>query len=516
MTDITSAFTSDPQNDAEDYLRSVENAHRKEFGQFFTPQEVADFMVHWVLRSGEKGVHDPAFGLGSFLHALSGEARLNFSGSEVDPEMLKFWKARIPDSLAASVRQEDYLLSWGREFGNIVCNPPYLRFQNFANRKTVFEKLRRAGVNVSGYTNSASAFLLKSLIELRQGGRLAYIMPLEFLNTGYGIAVKRQLLEGSHIAALIKLDCERDVFPDATTSVGIILYDSARHFGSVRFFNVQSLEMLSAVLDSDPTAEVGYGELDPEDNWLPHFDNCTFIDSTDFVPLTQYGHFIRGIATGANKFFVLKQSGVKENRLSTADVTPVIAKSAQITSPIFTDIDIGDLIKNDARVLLFRPDTPLSNSAHSYIQYGERKGFNQGYITRHRHPWHKLERRQPAPLLFSVFSRGGYKVVRNKTSVLNLTCFHGFQPNIWGEKYLDHLFLYLLSPVGRRVASLFKRQYGDGLDKFEPGDLNRLLSPAPHILESLPQERVQAIMACVNEADEVACLTERLFEDMAL
>ena len=39
-------------------------------------------------------------------------------------------------------------------------------------------------------------------------------MPLEFLNTGYGKLVKARLIDGGHLAAIISLDCERDVFPD--------------------------------------------------------------------------------------------------------------------------------------------------------------------------------------------------------------------------------------------------------------------------------------------------------------
>lgn len=107
------------------------------------------------------------------------------------------------------------MLSWGRKHTNIVCNPPYMRFQKFLNRDAVFSAFaKNAGLRLSGYTNTASAFLIKSLLELDGKGRLAYIMPLEFLNTGYGRAVKAKLLEGGHLAAIIKVDCEKQIFPD--------------------------------------------------------------------------------------------------------------------------------------------------------------------------------------------------------------------------------------------------------------------------------------------------------------
>ena len=450
------------------YLDSVGDAHRKAVGQFFTPPQVADFMVRWVLRSGVKGIHDPGFGLGAFLDAVPKEAYSTFTGSEIDSRVLDYWKGHASsDACGVSVRQEDYLLSWGRKFGNIVCNPPYMRFQKFLNRKAVFQEFEeRLNIRLSGYINTASAFLLKSLSELRTGGRLAYITPLEFLNTGYGKLVKQKLIADAHLAAIISLDCERDVFPDATTSVGIILYDLEQRFSSVKFFKVKSIGSLGAILGSKPTAKVPHSQLVPEDNWLLYFDDSPIVvDHAKAVPLAHYGRFSRGIATGANKFFALKPSKAKELGLTELEAVPSITKSMQISAPIFTDADYADLVRRDERVLLFNANGQISDSASAYIRYGELKGFNQGFITKSRNPWYKMEKRSPSPLLLGVFSRGGYKVVRNKASVLNLTCFHGFQPNIWGEKYIDHLFLYLQS-AGREISSLSMRRYGDALDKF--------------------------------------------------
>ena len=107
-------------------------------------------------------------------------------------------------------------------------------------------------MRLSGYTNIASAFLLKSLSELSSAGRLAYIMPLEFLNTGYGKLVKARLIQGGHLVAIISLDCEKDVFPDVITSVGIVLYDSGVTYPAVRFHSVESIERLPDVLKADP------------------------------------------------------------------------------------------------------------------------------------------------------------------------------------------------------------------------------------------------------------------------
>ena len=128
------------------------------------------------LRLQNRHVHDPGFGLGAFYKAAS-KSGVKFTATEIDPEILTHWRNANPDT-DIDISREDYLLSWGKRFGNIVCNPPYMRFQKFKNRDLVFHRFEEElGIKLSGYTNSASAFLVKSLSELEPSGRLAYIMP---------------------------------------------------------------------------------------------------------------------------------------------------------------------------------------------------------------------------------------------------------------------------------------------------------------------------------------------------
>lgn len=475
------------------YLQTVDDARRRALGQFFTHPKIARFMARWVAESPNRGIHDPAFGLGAFADAADeiGGGCSSFTGGEIDRRILDYWRERSPNRGKARVREEDYLLAWGRSYDNIICNPPYMRFQKFANRDAALERFERElGLRLSGYTNIASAFLIKSLSELAPGGRLAYIMPPEFLNTGYGTMVKRRLIAGSHLAAIVRLDCEKEAFPDAITSACVILCDSAKRFSRLKLYSAKSLDALETLWDCPPDAEIPYARLDPSAKWLPHFEKDPPTVSADAVPLSYYGRFIRGIATGANEFFAIKPSRAAELGLGESELTPCVAKSAQIRSPFFTAADFNRLTERDERTLLFNVLGQPSDAARAYMRLGEALGYDQRYITRNRRPWHRLERREPSPILVGVFSRGGYKVARNETAALNLTCFHGFRPNAVGEKYIDSLFLYLSSSVGRKALSLSARMYGDSLSKFEPNDLNAAPAPPPQALEDLTPDQV--------------------------
>ncbi len=477
--------------DASGYATLVGDGHRRRHGQFFTPPSVARFMVEWVLSGGARTVHDPAFGLGAFHDAASRHPEVHFSASERDPTILNYYRSRTPGA-PADLRQEDYLLSWGRRFDAIVCNPPYLRFQHFRDRKTVFPELeRRLELRLSGYTNCASAFLLKSLAELKPGGRLAYVMPLEFLNTGYGTEVKRRLISPPAFVRLIQLHCERDLFPDAVTSVGVVLFESVMSNSKVAFHTVRCLEELDPILDTPPVVAMSGRSLRPDKKWLPHFAPSRLqVNDTLTGTLRQYGRFTRGIATGANKFFVLRRSDARTLDLDATEVTPCITRSKQVRNGVLTEGNMHQLDREDQPVVLFRPGRDLSDGAVRYVARGEQEQLHQRFLLRHRSPWYKGESRRPSPLLFGVFSRGDYKVVLNRTPALNLTCFHGFIPSLPGRRYVDRLFLYLASSTGRELLVDSSRRYGDALMKYEPEDLNGAIAPRPGFLDELSEEDV--------------------------
>ena len=490
-------------NIVREYTESTGIEHRRRFAQFFTPPEIARFMTKWVLsgRNGD-GIHDPAFGLGAFMENAPGGCV--FTGGDADELILSFYRnhsGRQP----ASLKHTNYLLDFGSKYDNIVCNPPYLRFQKFSNRDAVSAAFReRFGVCLSGYTNIASAFLIKSIFDLKPGGRLAYIMPSEFLNAGYGAIVKEHLTKNGHLDSIIEISCEKEAFDEVVTSVCIILYDSSRAFNSVSFRRVDSLADFDAAIAHPPASAVPLRWLDPKAKWGRFFvpeKNRAVPARKHLTALKEYGRFSRGIATGANGFFVLSRPEIFRRGIPQGDCRPCITKSCQLKGSVFTDGDFELLAGAGAAVYLFSPGDKPSPGARQYIEYGESLQFDKRFITRHRTPWYKTESRAVSPLLLNVFSRNGYKVVRNYSSALSLTNFHCFYPNPLSGEYVDWIFLYLLSSAGRKILSLSKRTYGDSLDKFEPNDLNSALVPNREFFDSLGEKTLAGLMLAANRGD---------------
>ncbi len=499
------------------YQNIVELGYRQQHGQFFTPSLVARFMCHWLLEKGAQELFDPAFGLGAFYFAARGlNPTIRFCGLEKDATVLAYFRKVHPDldCKKLSLRNADYFSVWNATYPAIVCNPPYMRFQKFVDRQQIIPEIeRRLGQRLSGYSNIASAFLLKSLHELAPGGCLAYLMPLEFLNTGYGETIKQVLLDRGRLKALLRIEPEGEVFPDAITSVGIILAADDGKPEPIKFCTVQALDQLKHNLSDLPCRTISRMELDPADKWLQYFEENCALNYKSLQPLSLYGSFSRGIATGANEFFILSKSDAAKWELPPSILHPCISRSLQIKKAFITDTDIDVLIEKDERVLLVNLTLSQDEAVRKYIDFGKHQGYDQRYLTRMRKPWFKLENRQPAPILFGVFSRNSIKVVRNTSRALSLTCFHCFYPNLFGVRFIDYLFLYFISPVGQQIMSREARKYGDKLDKFEPHDLNNALVPSPEWFTKIPEDVVMKKITCIRQGG-VASGMQELFDDL--
>jgi len=492
-----------------EYVGSTSVAHRKDYGQFFTPLPVARLMIRWVLADAPASVLDPAFGLGVFYDAAEQSGNFHdeqrFVGYEIDDRILShFARCASPENL--EVRHQDYLGVRVGPFEGIVCNPPYMRFQKFLNRFEVLPRIeRQIGGKLLGYANVASVFLVKSLHELSEHGRLAFIMPFEFFNAGYGREIKRQLLQGNLLKQIVVFSNEKEIFPDAVTTVCVLLCQKNRRAKPIKITQIASLAELDQVGDVGEyyQREIEAEKLPFDQKWTPILRSL-FAERQcpdEFVKLSCYGTFKRGLATGANAFFGLAKTTVAQWGLNPCDMRRCITRSRQIRKPVFTDDDFDRLYEMNQPVHCLAVTRHDDEHLREYIAEGERQGYHQRYLTRVRNVWYELEHRTPAPILFGVFSRGRLKVVRNFTDAVNFACFHAFYPNVFGAQLVDKLFVYLLSDHGQEILKTNKRSYGDDLDKFEPGDLNECLCPNQAQLDLLDGNDVKNILE-VAKTDE--------------
>ena len=453
------------------YISSVSLTHRKQYGQFFTPERIAAFMCQWVVQGKQKRhALEPAYGLGVFSRMLARLGDISVDAYELDHCIFASAVAARPSGVNLS--NGDYFSSdWNCKYDAIVCNPPYLKFHDYDNSKYIADVNSHLGIKLNGFTNMYTLFLLKSVAQLDDGGRLAYIVPSEFLNSDYGVEVKRALIQSHTLRHIIVVDFTACAFDEALTTACIVLCergDSATHH--VRFSLVKEMDQLGSSLDN--YVEYKADELDATIKWKAYYEESNGRKYSPLVPFSTFAKVTRGIATGDNRYFTFKSSKIDEYGIPENCFHRCICHATDVQNPIFTDHDFEVIAQKDRAVYLFNASAnPDERHVKNYISIGEDNGVNTRYLTACRNPWYALERREPSPIWVSVFSRSGLRFIRNKAGVYNLTTFHC----VYNVSSIDTdiLFAYLVTDIAKEIFLDNSRQYGNGLIKFEPNDLNK-------------------------------------------
>ncbi len=466
------------------YSKTVSIEHRKKFAQFFTPEIIAKIMCKWLLGNSElKTVLEPAFGLGIFSRILLNEkSSVRIKGFDVDDVIFEQAQKIFSGEKRVNLILDDYMNNdWGNKYDGIICNPPYFKFHDYDNKNAIREMERKLQIKVKGFANLYTLFLLKSLYQLNDNGRCAYIIPSEFLNSDYGTKVKDYLIKTGTLRHIIVFDFQEKVFDDALTTSSIILCANDTANDKVRFTNIKSLSDIGYIenlIDEYPKMQAQtykIEELIPEVKWKIYYQRQNSADFTNLVPFSTYAKVVRGIATGSNDFFTFNSSKARKFSINEKYLLPCICHSVDVEDCVFDASDFEKLREQDKKVYLLNAVNATDKNVVDYLLKGEQERVNKRFITAKRNPWYALEKRPPAPIWVSVFNRYGLKFVRNYANISNLTTFHCIYPHnsLFSDVSVNMLFAYLLTPVAHQIFDDNSREYGNGLKKFEPNDLNK-------------------------------------------
>ncbi len=464
-----------------EYCQTVSIEYRKQFAQFFTPYPIAQFMANWILGNPNcEKVLDPAFGLGIFARALfESKPSIQVKGFDIDKKLIDRAKT-LMDSQNITLFNKDYMYNdWNNKYDGIICNPPYLKFHDYDNKTALREIKERLNLNLTGFTNLYTLFLLKSAHQLNKGGRAAYIVPSEFMNSDYGKNVKSYLIKNRSLRYIIIFDFEENIFDDALTTSSILLFANDNDSRSVEFIVINSpdeLMQLDKQLKEYPIGtgnRIPYQELKPEIKWRSYYQDQNSVKYKNIVPLSNYGKVVRGIATGANNYFTFSIEKQAQYNIDNDYLLPCITKSNDVSDSFFTSQHFKELKQSGKNVFLLNAKDTKDKVVETYIKLGEENNIHKKHLTSHRNPWFILENRPPSPIWISVFNRKGLRFIRNEAGISNLTTFHCFYLNMFSADRADLLFAYLLTDISRQIFNDNRREYGNGLEKFEPNDLNR-------------------------------------------
>jgi adenine-specific DNA-methyltransferase len=484
-----------------DQQKSV--AERNRLGQFATPAPLSLDMALLAKQllpvCGPVRFLDPGIGSGVFFYASRktlGAARLRSAlGFDLDPGVAAV-AGRLWGEFGLHVRAQDFCLARPptdekSKATLVICNPPYVRHHHLsaAQKAVLRREIAAAGFRVSGLAGLYCYFLLLAHRWLALNGVSVWIMPAEFLDVNYGQALKDYLVRRVTLHRIHRFDPEDVQFADALVSSVVLAFvnrppPTGHH-----------VELTSGghLLEPQLIRAVALAKLDPTAKWGPLFSGPPSIRSAGNGALTVGDLFVvkRGLATGANDYFILPRRQARELRLPERFLRPILPGPRNIPDSGIDRASDG-FPAGLPELVLLDCDLPMEEIRRQYpdlawyLGQGEKQGIAQRYLPAHRPLWYKQEQRPPPPILCTYMGRqnGGRAIrfIRNRSEAT--------APNVYLLLYpkpalaaacrndaevIDRLF----GALGEIANGLARggRIYGGGLNKIEPRELAAMELP---------------------------------------
>lgn len=465
---------------------------RRNHGQFFTPFWAGELMAGWAFEDKIDLALDPGCGSGSLLipaarHPKRRGAKL--VGLDLDPLAVSMLdaNARLRGMKDVEPRLGNFLLDELPEVpAAILCNPPYSRHHAIPakEKKRIHDNFeRRLGVRFNGLAALHVLFLVRALEVAADGARIGFITPSDWLDVGYGKKVKEFVLSRAQIDAIVLLEESQLFFEGVLTTAAITLIRKVKPTGEPtkvlriagdprRVKPKHIVNFLGGRLGLDEMV-VEPLTLDPATKW-----SRPEAQRRSGKTLGSVARVRRGIATGANAYFVISERqrrklGIPSEQLKRCITSPRVFTDTDLTAEVMDTLpdDVPRWLVDCADPEEPKRDTPLGR----YLKKGQGRklAIHKGYLAAKRNPWHRSEQRGESPILFTYFNRDAPRFVRNRCGAVPLNNWLIVEPKDGVDP--DALYRSLQSKSVQEQLLEGRRVYGGGLWKLEPSELQGVL-----------------------------------------
>ncbi|MDP1648819.1 MAG: methyltransferase [Rubrivivax sp.] len=463
------------------FCEGTSPALRRSEGITLTPEWLVDAMVDRVAGwEGVQTVVDAGAGSGRFCIAAARRLpQAHIVAVERSPRMLELLRGNLCAkglTNRVTVVEGDFRSAVVPRSGRTVYigNPPFVRHHDI---EPEWKDWYRSGMHALGIQASQLAglhahFLLRIVQGLQPGDRFCLVAAAEWLDNGYGSALRSLLTSTqTHLRGLWVAPPREPVFPDALVSAAVFEAECTTDTGSAHLGVLGARTF--ATMRTLPVAELASAKRWTELCQPQAPTSAAGIEVGDLFRV------IRGQVTGLNTAWVLPS----ESALLPAALTlPAVTRAREI---IDGTVSAPGALQRLKRVVnlpheldTVAPDVrPLVDV---FLGHARAQGAASGYVARQRRHWHALDLRPPPAAFVSYMGRRPPVFCLNPYAVSYLNIAHGLYPRTpVAQSTLERILTYLNAHTGLYSG----RVYGGGLAKFEPSDVARLRIPPEALAE---------------------------------
>lgn len=471
---------------------------RKLRGGYYTPASLSEYLCRWAIRDPSDHVIEPSCGDGSFVRAATSLLDAEGSVTAVEVAASEIEKAK------QSVRCMNTPVRWrcgsffelartlleGRKFDACVGNPPFIRFQHFdsGERDCAFSLLRSFSYRPNGLANAWVAFVKLAAEMLRDGGRLAMVVPAELLQVQYAAELRYRLPLLFERIRLITF--EELVFPHIQQEVVLLLADgrqrNAKAPGQVQLQQVRNGDVLAAdgPCPTHSAERIAPVRLADGQKWTGLFLKeseahllraCA--DGSELHRLGDLADIDVGIVTGRNRFFLVSEEQAR--LLEVGDrALDVVGRTSALRSTRFTESDMRHYSESNRAKLLHLtglPRSAFSTALAAYVAQGEAEGVDAGYKCRIRKRWFDVPSvAVPDAFLYRQIHTAPL-LVANHAGATSTDTIH--RARVRSDVDRERLCGAMINSLTFASAEIGGRSYGGGVLELEPREAEGLLVP---------------------------------------
>ncbi len=489
-------------------------AERNKLGQFPTPTLLATDILEYACALLPPTTRirflDPAFGTGSFYSALlkcfPARQIATAVGYEIDPHYAQattnLWLGQSLDLRLMDFTRATAPTSNADKFNLLICNPPYVRHHHLthAAKAHLLQAAHRAtGLKLNGLTGLYGYFLCLAHVWLADDGLAGWLIPSEFMDVNYGQPLKTYLLNQVTLLRIHRFDPMDVQFQDALVSSAVVWFKKtpppvnhvvAFTYGGTLAQPAITKDIPATVLRESPKwTQYPRASIEPRPGLAG-------------LKLADLFKIQRGIATGANDFFILSPDQIAEHHLPRECFIPILPSPRYLAADEIKANAQGEPLIERARYLLNcnLPEEVVRQrypTLWTYLQTGVAAGIDQHYLCQHRTPWYAQEVRAPALFLCTYMGRQDTGTGRPFRFILNHS--QATAPNVYLLLYPRPNLALHLDHHPQRIKAVWRalneiqmetlisegRVYGGGLHKLEPNELAN--ASAEKLLAVLPE-----------------------------